>query len=623
MQNNNKTNTLVDVSKKERDVKKMKTMKLQIKSAFAAALFLVFVINVFGQGYQSISPKTKQKIDSTYLSLVKKNKIVGASIAIIDNGKIVYSTGYGYADAEAKKPATDSTIYRIGSITKSFTALSVLQLHERSEININRQLNNYLPDFSIKNQTTGQNQDIIIKDIFPHISGMPCDIMNGFFATSPPDQKWAISQLNKQYTIAPAGYMMAYSNVGYALLGELIARTSKMPYEEYLLENIFKPLNMNSSGVNFSQDNNRLLAKGYINGNPSTEPYLRDVAAGLIHSNVLDMSNYILMYLNKGRFNDTEILNDTLIAMMQKNWLKDIRLNNEMQYGYGLFIEDLIVKNMETKDSTRYTYIGHGGDTYAFHANFGFIPGQGIGAVILTNTDKGKEINDIPDLLNVYLKHERGLELSHVKNNGNSVKNRNIVQSTNLNGDYTSMFGLINAESGKKIKFKQGPVKIVLKQADEMPVFTGKALLFGFIPFKIKDLEFFFEQIDDNIFMKGRIPSTREEEFLGIKAEPQVTSTSWKNALGKYKLTGEMFAVPAAFPFNTIDARAELKTVNDFIIFSLETSVRDIKISFPLKIINDTDAVGYSYGRNTGYTVLLLPDNKLYFSGFTFERNNK
>lgn len=593
-------------------------MKLRYK-LLLIAVFALIALQGIAQIHQSISPDTKNIIDSTYSALIKEHKIVGASIAIVDNGRIVYSSGFGYQDAESGKQATDSTIYRIGSATKSFTALSVMQLHQQSLLDIYQPLQRYLPEFRMKSAVTNKNQKIIIKDVMHHTAGLPCDILNGFFATSPPAQDWTIRQLNKQYTIAPAGHLMAYSNAGYALLGELIARTSGLTYEQYLSKHIFEPLKMNSTAVYVSGTNSK-LSRAYIKGRAFDEPFIRDAAAGLIHSNVLDMSNYILMYLNRGRFNNTEVLHESLIDSMQINYLAELILPANMKYGDGLFIHNMIIKDQESRDSRPVQYIGHGGSTLGFHSDFGFIPEQGVGAVILTNTDKGRKITDASRLLRLYLKNEKAIDLVRDAENADVERGHQPEANTDIKGVYATMLGLIHVKDEDKIKLKQGPAKIVLKRENVEDAYTAKAWLLGFIPFKVKDQEFYFQNISGQTYFTLRKPSMQQEKLVGIMAEPESPPESWKNATGEYKVTGELFDVPEDFPFQTGENKAELAIENGFVIFTLHTSVRDMKASFPLRIINDTDAIGYTYGRNTGYTVLLLPDNKLYFSGFVFQK---
>lgn len=158
--------------------------------------------------------------------------------------------GYGFSDVEKVLPASDETVYRIGYTTKVFTSLAVMQLHEKGEINYQNSVTEYIPELDMPNRFGDQNR-LRIDHIMAHTAGLPSDVLNGFFCLNPPEQSWIISHLNLQHIIAPEGYAMAYSNAGYGLLGELIERRSGLSYDDYLTDNIFSPLGMNASYVNF------------------------------------------------------------------------------------------------------------------------------------------------------------------------------------------------------------------------------------------------------------------------------------------------------------------------------------------------------------------------------------
>ena len=203
-------------------------MKLQSFIILTSYLFSFFTatsqINI-------LSETVKNSIDSTYTSLIKKNKVIGTSIAIVDNGEIVFANGYGFSDLKNEIKADANTIYGIGSITKSFTALSIMQLQEEKKLKVTNSIKDYLHELAIENPFNDGNQ-IYINDILSHTSGLPSDVSNGFFVDNPPSISWLIKELNKQRMISPRQYKFAYSNAGYGLLGELITRVHGITYAD-------------------------------------------------------------------------------------------------------------------------------------------------------------------------------------------------------------------------------------------------------------------------------------------------------------------------------------------------------------------------------------------------------
>ena len=117
-------------------------------------LFIGFCHFTFSQDLYPITDNVRQKIDSVYKGLIKKNKVMGASIAIVDKGQIVYATGYGFSDILEDKEADENTVYRVGSISKSFTALSLMQLQQEGKLSINESIKKHLPDFQLKSRST-------------------------------------------------------------------------------------------------------------------------------------------------------------------------------------------------------------------------------------------------------------------------------------------------------------------------------------------------------------------------------------------------------------------------------------------------------------------------------------
>jgi len=574
------------------------------------------------QTHSKLSERCKFVIDSTYNALIKKYKVVGASLAIIDNGEIIYSAGYGFADREKKIKASDKTIYRIGSCSKSFTSLSILQLQEKKLLNINHSVKDYLPELNISSRFNDDNQ-IYINDMMCHVSGLPCDITNGFFCDAPPSAKWEIQQLNKQTTMSPRRYKHAYSNVAYGLLGEVIARTGNTTYANYLQQQVFIPLNMTSSFVDYEQKWENDFSKAYLNNKPIKEPLIRDAAAGLIHSNVLDMGNYLLMYLNNGLFNQNQIVSAESINDMQQNHLEDIYLYNNASWGYGLYTKKMYCK--ENKDSSVVNLIGHGGDTYAFHADFGYIPELKVGAVILTNTDNGTAINSVSKLLRTYLKttYSKKLNYNYVDSLANNKARANDLSCYNFEkkGNYNMGEFIIKVNHTQKFKFKQGPATIVCTQKkSDTNNYTLKARLFGFVPIKIKDQELKFIKKGNDIYLKGVSTKSKEEDYIGIKSRSIAITKTWEKALGNYTVVGENYTCTDCVYMNSEGLKMQLKMKNGFMALETKAKSKDMNSTNYLDIDSDSLSVMGGIGRGTGEAVRILQNGNIYYSGFEFKK---
>ena len=559
-----------------------------------------------------ISEDLRSEIDSTYTTLLKRNKVTGTSIAIVDNGEIVYATGYGFSDLENKKKADANTIYGIGSITKTFTALSIMQLQEQEKLRVTNSIKDYLVDLKIENPFNDINQ-IYISDILCHTSGLPSDIANGFFVDNPPTISWVIKELNKQRLISPRRYISAYSNVGYGLLGEVISRVSGLSYGDYLRQNIFTPLNMTSSSIGYELNN---TSKTY-NGNKETvEPTVRDVAAGFISSNVIDMSNFISMLIGDGSFKSNQIISSNSIVDMESDQLTNVSLTQPFAYGYALMIDSIKIKNHKKKDSTIVSIIGHGGDTHAFHADLAYIPEQKVGAVVLTNSVNGRSMSEASKLLKIYLERSKDIEvdldyITPISYKGVTPKDDEIFGKYNL-GQL-----IFDVKDINKIKFKQGPVKAILYKKTNSNNYSLKVWVFGFIPIKIKDQEFKFTKVNDEIYAKRLDTKTKYEFYLGKKNKVNLPyPESWKSMYGKYELTGKIYETTnRLYDFSDLKLTASEKS--GFLKVDLKSkSMFSGTLHFDM--ISDKSAVLGGIGRGNGDVLRILENGNLYYSGFEF-----
>ena len=576
-------------------------------------LAVCFTISYSGAAQiNMISDELRAKIDSTYTTLLKKNKVTGTSIAIVDNGEIVYATGYGFSDLENKKKADANTIYGIGSITKAFTALSIMQLQEQKKLSVTNSIKDYLVDLKIENPFNDSNQ-IYINDILSHTSGLPSDIANGFFVDNPPTISWVIKELNKQRLISPRQYISAYSNVGYGLLGEVISRVSGLNYGDYLRKNIFTPLNMTSSSIGYQMSN---TSKTYSGNKETVEPTVRDVAAGFISSNVIDMSNFISMLISDGSFKSNQIISPNSIAEMERDQLKNVLLTQPFAYGYALMIDSIKIKNHKKKDSTIISIIGHGGDTHAFHADLAYIPELKVGAVILTNSVNGGSMSGASKLLKIYLERSKDIEVDldyiiPISYKGIAPKDDEIFGKYNL-GQL-----IIDVKDINKIKFKQGPVKAILSKKTNSNNYSLKIWVFGFIPIKIKDQEFKFTKVNNEIYAKKLDTKTKYEYYLGKKNKVNLPyPESWKSMYGKYKLTGKIYETTnRSYDFS--DLKLTVSEKSGFLKVDLKSkSMFSGTLHFDM--ISEKSAVLGGIGRGNGDVLRILENENLYYSGFEF-----
>jgi len=543
---------------------------------------------------------------------MKNNHVVGLGIALVDDQEVVWTEGFGYADKKNNVTATPYTVFRVGSVSKLFTSMAVMQLAENKLLNIDEPVNNYLPEFSIKTRFTGKGE-ITARNIMTHHSGLPSDIFNGFFSDEPKPFTSIIEYLNNEYTCSPPDFYFSYSNPGYTLLGCLVERISGSSFIDYTDNHIFKPLGMMNSSFELSDSMNKLYSKGYAKGNEYIEPYLRDLPAGLLYSNVTDLANFIKMTFNKGVFNGNPVILEETLTEMQSRQNGNIKLDFNFKIGLCWFLSD----NNEDWD-----YAGgiaeHGGDTYVYHASLKTLPKQKLGVVVLTNTDNGARI--AAKIARFVLKRtlEEIKKITAPKQNENSTAGTKIKYYPakkkyleKFEGDY--LVGTIplkiKAKSNKLVS-KYENFKIILKLKDTA-VFIPKLKYFGVIPFPMKKQMIKFMDINGMNPVILFIENNRDSSVAGIKIIKNEISQTWKNRIGKYYIMND---------------QSDYKLINDLELY-LNNGFLIIKgkdftgstIRMLINPVNENEAVVEGIGRSTGYTIT-FDGNKMFFSGLKMKK---
>lgn len=328
-------------------------------------------------------------VDRYILDKMGEGKLPGLSLAIVSGDEVIYSRGYGFMDISRAAPAKEETLYSTGSITKSFTALSIMQLVEKGKLSLRDPVGKYL------DIVPGVFRDgVNIHHLLTHSSGLPAlgyaeAYIRGLVGL---DDIWL--PINKPMDVvafmdeadgwreAQPGERFFYLNEGYVLLGLIIEKVSGLSYEEYVRKNILEPLGMDRTYFDpddISRDGG--LAKPYIIDESgkiveSRFPYGVFADGGLV-SNVLDLARYITMYINKGIYNGRRIVGWDSIRVMETPYIKlPYEIFGGEAYGYGLMI---------TPDFYGYKLVSHSGSVLVHTGYIGYIRDEELGVALLAN----------------------------------------------------------------------------------------------------------------------------------------------------------------------------------------------------------------------------------------------
>ena len=233
---------------------------------------------------------------------VVENHLPGFSYGVVAGGELVLSGSFGYSNLEETIPASTKTMFRIASMSKSFTALAILQLRDAGKLSLDEPAETYLPELKKLTYLTTDAPRITVRHLLTHASGFPEDNPWGDRQLADSDQElMQLIENGVSFSNAP-GITYEYANLGFALLGQIVQRVSGMPFTEYMEKNVFEPLGMASTVWEYENAPAERLALGYgwRNGEWFDEPLLHHgsfgAMGGLITS-IEDFSRYAAMHM--------------------------------------------------------------------------------------------------------------------------------------------------------------------------------------------------------------------------------------------------------------------------------------------------------------------------------------
>ena len=347
----------------------MKKNRIKLKVVFIAVLTLCIT-------FYTASAQNKTKKLDELIGLYTDYGQFNGSVLVAENGKVIYKKGFGMANMEWDIPNKPNTKFRLGSITKQFTAMLIAQMAAEGKLDLQKPISTYLPDYP---KPTADN--ITTHHLLTHTSGIPnYTAFPNFFrdvSREPYTPKEFVAFFADSALQFTPGETFSYSNSGYFLLGYLIETISGKSYEEVLQERIFDPLKMNDTGYDHHDVILKNRAAAYEkNGNSYTNANYLDMsipyAAGSMYSTVEDL------YLWDQALYTNKLLPKKYMDMVFQKHIP----TRGRHYGYGWSIETMAIGS--SKDSVQ--IIGHGGGINGFNTLITRIPTEKSLVLLLNNT---------------------------------------------------------------------------------------------------------------------------------------------------------------------------------------------------------------------------------------------
>lgn len=388
------------------------------------------------------------------------------SVALVDDQQIVWAQGFGYADPEAKVPATASTIYRVGSVSKLFTDIGIMQLVERGELQLDAPITDYLQDFHPRNPF---GKPITLRELMSHRSGLVREPPVGhYFDSSEPTVAATVQSLNETSLIYAPGTHTKYSNAGIAVAGYVLERLKGEPYAKYLKHAVLDPMGLEDSAFEPSPMLMHDLAKAFMwtyDGRIFAAPTFQlDIGpAGCLYTSVTDLGRFLSVLFAGGRGPNGQVLKpETLEQMWQPQFAKPGETEG---FGVGFRLAKFAGHRM----------VGHGGAIYGFVTELAALPDDKLGVIAVTTDDSANAVVN-------HIAHE-GLRLMLAARTGKPIPEIPLTQPVDralarkLDGRYGEGAKAIDLteRSGKLLYLPvRGGKQIEVRQSKDALILDGK-----------------------------------------------------------------------------------------------------------------------------------------------------
>jgi CubicO group peptidase (beta-lactamase class C family) len=306
----------------------------------------------------------------------------GATVAVVKNGALFFAKGYGYADIkERKRVQADKTLFRIASISKLFVWTAVMQLVEQGKLDLNTDVNTYLTQFKIPDT---YDEPITLSHLMTHTAGFEEHILHLFVKDA--DLLLPLGDiLAKELParVRPPDVIVSYSNHGTAIAAYIIEQVSGKPWNEYVEQNILKPLEMTQTTFRQPVPQELLedISKGYTySGGEFQEQafvYVPLAPVASASSTATDMANFMIAHLESGRFGDSHIFHAKTAHQMHRALFRHAQEVNPIAHGF-----------FDISRNGQWV-IGHNGNILYFHSQIALLPEQNVGLFVSYNSQGG------------------------------------------------------------------------------------------------------------------------------------------------------------------------------------------------------------------------------------------
>ena len=543
-------------------------------------------------------------LDSFIPKKMKAHGIRGLSVAVADENGALWTAGYGHADGSGKRPFDATTISSVGSVSKLITATAVMHLVQQRKVDLDAPILRYLPDFHPRDGGHDVSA-VTVRLLLSHHSGLQSDDFKAWShgTEMPPGYPRpyanSVSLASKTTLCAKPGSVMAYSNLGYSLLGLMVEKVSGKDFASYVREAILDPLGMDSSSFVIEGRFSSRYARGKRGLRKNVGfPLIRDMPAGAFLTSAEDMGKLLSAVISSANGTKCGPLAPSTQREMWSRQNNGVVLDLDFTIGLGWWLTPLQSMPGES-------IVQHGGDLDPFCAFAGVIPTRSLGVFVMANSAKGFGSltlgNSVAaDVLRVFATAKGGPAIA-AEPPAPTTAPMPPDLAARLVGNYATPMGLLCIKKRGRTFAVKSVGKWMEGHYRTNGSFGLRAKVLGIeLPIAaLKELSLTPESVDGQTAIAFRACGT--SLGVGLRVKPGTLSSAWLSRSGAWEPIDRERAPEIR------RARLDLDRDTGLFLLSLRFQMGDL--AHPLRVISDREAIFEGAGRNLGTAVNVVEEN--------------
>ncbi len=516
--------------------------------------------------------------------------VASVSIAVVDDTRLAWAQGFGLAHPERGTPASADTLYEAGSVAKLFTAIAVMQLVETGLVDLDAPLSTYLPEFHVEPPLLADEgwsvERITVRSLLTHHSGLPGDLLWPA-AASPsgqPPYRRLPERLRSEHAATPPGFVHAYSNLGFGLLGLLVERVSGRDFASHVRERVLVPAGM--AQASFSPDAAAALAVGDNEGEAQGPSVGAVEPEGSLVASARELGAFLRSILAHAAGAEATLLERETLLEMWRRQNGQVALDLDLAVGLSWGLS-------EHPDAGR--IVGHDGATFQQRAELWLSPEQRVGVALLSNSLEA-DLSDIAhEALGLAARARTGAPASNAEPRAAGLQIGTPILAE-LVGPYDTALGIAFFEAQRgSLRAGEFPVWLEMRPTPQgtFRLFESWLGLLHRQPAALSELELSFDRIGDHEVLVAW--SRGRRSLAGTRLVRPRVPDRWRERTGTYR--------SHAAEGDLIVERIELELEEGFLVSRIELGVGDVSLEMALAPVDAQRAVVLGVGRNRGDVV--------------------